>query len=101
MFYVAELAAIKIAVDIVQVAPQSYQKCVIYIDSQLTIKATTKPSQQSGQSILASVIDAFESLQGQYPSIEISLVWVPGHMNIVGNKEADKAAKEAVRSRSN
>jgi len=97
--YAAELVAIKLAVDIVQVAPQGYEKCVIYTDSQLAIKATTKPYQQSGQSILASVIDAFELLQGRHPGIKISLVWVPGHMDIVGNEEADKAAKEAARSR--
>ena len=61
--YAAELAAIKIAVDIIQSAPQSYKKCIIYTDSQSAIKSTAKPGQQSGQSILASVIDAFESLQ--------------------------------------
>jgi ribonuclease HI len=97
--YAAELAAIKLAVDIVQAAPRTYDKCVIYTDSQPAIKATAKPGQQSGQSILTSVIDAFETLQYQQPDIEISLVWVPGHMNIAGNEEADKAAKEAARSR--
>jgi ribonuclease HI len=97
--YAAELAAIKLAVDIVQAAPRTYDKCVIYTDSQPAIKATAKPGQQSGQSILTSVIDAFETLQDQQSDIEISLVWVPGHMNIAGNEEADKAAKEAARSR--
>ena len=97
--YAAELTAIKLASDIVQAAPQSYVKCVIYTDSQPAIKATAKPHKQSGQSILASVIDAFESLQGHQPGIEISLIWVPGHMDIAGNEEADKSAKEAARSR--
>ena len=77
----------------------TYDKCVIYTDSQPAIIATTKPGQQSGQSILTSVIDAFETLQSQQSDIEISLVWVPGHMDIAGNEEADKAAKEAARSR--
>ena len=97
--YAAELAAIKLGVDIVQSAPRNYEKCVIYTDSQSAIQATAKPRQQSGQSIIASVIDAFESLQVQQPDIRISLVWVPSHMDITGNEEADKAAKEAARSR--
>ena len=96
--YAAELAAIKLAVDIVQEAPRKYDKCVIYTDSQPAIKATTKPHQQSGQSILASVIDSLDSLKSHQPGIEITLAWVPGHKDIAGNEEADKAAKEAVRS---
>jgi hypothetical protein len=50
--------------------------------------------QQSGQSILASVIDAFHTLQYQQTGIEISLVWVTGHTDIA-NEEADSGAKEA------
>ena len=97
--YAAELAAIKLAADIVQAAPRTYTKSVIYTDSQPAIKATAKPGQQSGQLILTSVNDAFEALQHQQPGIEISLIWVPGHMDIAGNEEADRTAKEAARSR--
>jgi hypothetical protein len=63
--YAAELAAIKLSVDILQAALRTYDKCVIYTDSQPAIKVTAKPGQQSGQSILTSVIDAFEALQYQ------------------------------------
>jgi hypothetical protein len=54
---------------------------------------------QSGQGVLTSVIDAIESLQNQRPNINISVVWVPGHVDIAGNEEADKAAKQAAKSR--
>jgi hypothetical protein len=70
--HTAELVTIKLAADIVQTAnrtdivqtaTRTYKKCVIYTHSQPAIKATAKTCQQSGQSILASVIDAFEVLQ--------------------------------------
>ena len=97
--YAAELAAIKLAVGIVQTAPTAYEKCVIFADSQPAIKAITKPRQQSKQSILVSVIDALEELRAQQPDIKISIVWVPGHVGVAGNEEADKAAKEVAKSR--
>ena len=36
-------------------------------------------------------MDNLESLE----NVKISLVWIPGHMDIVGNKKADEAAKDA------
>jgi ribonuclease HI len=83
--YAAELAAIKLAVDIVQAARRNYDKCVIYTDSQPAIKATAKPGQQSGQSILTSVIDAFEALRYQQSDIEITLVWPMGAWSHCGH----------------
>jgi len=30
--------------------------------------------------------------------VSVSLEWIPGHMNIMGNEKADEAAKEAAKS---
>ena len=72
--YAVELTAIELAADITQFALQIYKQSVIYMDSQPTIKATAKPVQHSGQAILTSVLDAFESVQQQNSRIDISLI---------------------------
>lgn len=78
--YVAELFAIKIAVDMAVTSPPQYRKCVIYADSQPAIKASTSPSHQSGQSVICTVLDSIDSLKAQRPDTEISIVWIPGHI---------------------
>ena len=54
----------------------------------------------TGQSIIGSPLDTIDDLLTSQ-NIELEIVWVPGHMNIAGNEMADKAAKEAARSRTN
>jgi len=96
--YVAELYAVKLAIDMAQDLPTCYRKCVIYADSQPAIKATSSPSRQSGQSVICAVLESVDSLKSQQPDLEISLVWVPGHEDIPGNEKADEMAKEAAKS---
>ena len=97
--YVAELIAIKLAIEIAQTRATKYKNCVVYADSQSAIKATTNPGRQSGQEIIRDVLDTIETLQQEYPNIIISIIWIPGHMDIYGNEMADTAAKKAASER--
>src|SRR5438552_14887278 len=97
--YAAELYAVKLAIDIVQSSVTKYTNCTIYADSQAAIAATAKPRRQSGQSIICALLDNIDSLKSQQPNINISLIWIPGHMDIPGNEKVDQAAKEAAQSR--
>jgi ribonuclease HI len=97
--YVAELYAVKLAIDMAQDLPTRYSKCVIYADSQPAIKATSSPSRQSGQSVICAVLESVDSLKAQQPDLEISLVWVPGHEDIPGNEKADELAKDTPKSK--
>jgi hypothetical protein len=84
-----------LALQILCDEPQSrITHCIIYSDSQAGLQATMKPAKQSGQQIIKEFLDKAEHLQTQR-SITISLVWIPGHMDINGNEAADKAAKHA------
>jgi hypothetical protein len=83
------------AINIAHSAPDAYKKCIIYADSQPAIIATTKPSKQSGQAIIAEVLDNLDSLQACRPNLQVEIVWIPGHMDIEGNEMADQAAKKA------
>ena len=96
--YIAELSAIDLAIDIAYNTPQTFTKCQIYTDSQAAIKATTKPDQQSGQTILYNAITKIEKLSVE-KGMTIEIAWIPGHMDIEGNDKADKAAKGAALSK--
>ena len=96
--YVAEVTAMTLATEILRSTGKRYNKCVIYADSQPAIKAIAKPVKQSGQGIIQEVLDGIESLQSEQPNLTVSLEWIPGHMNIMGNEKADEAAKEAAKS---
>jgi ribonuclease HI len=93
--YAAEVTAINMAVDIAKKASETIENCVIYTDSQPAIIATTKPVKQSGQSIIAATLNNLESLQAQKPDLNVSIIWIPGHMEIPGNEKADEEAKKA------
>jgi ribonuclease HI len=92
--YVAELCAIQLATEIIKNNHQ-YTKCILYTDNQAAI--TVKPGQQSGQSIIPSILDAIEEVQ-QRPGFTMSIVWTPGHEDIPGNEQADSEAKKAAQS---
>ena len=47
------------------------------------------------------VLDSIEALKAEQPETKINIIWVPGHMDIEGNETADKAAKEAAKSKGN
>src|SRR5271169_797062 len=96
--YAAEVTAINMAVDIAKKANETIKHCIIYADSQPAIIATTKPVKQSGQSIIAETLKSLESLQEQKPDLKVSIIWIPGHMDIPGNEKADEEAKKAATS---
>jgi ribonuclease HI len=74
---------------------KKYSRCTTYV----AIKATANPRQQSGQLIVCSLLDTIDSLKVQHPDTNNELVWIPGHMNISGNKKTDGAAKETAKSK--
>jgi hypothetical protein len=76
---------------------RTYEKGVIYFDSQAAAKGLSKPNKQSGQQILLSTLQKIESVTALIPNI--TLIWIPGHMEIAGNENADEAAKEAAKSK--
>jgi ribonuclease HI len=95
--FAAELTAIHLAIRMLENVPQ-YTKCIIYVDSQAAIKAITSPGRQSGQSIIRAILDNVEELRRQNLNISISMVWIPGHEDILGNELVDIEAKKAAQT---
>ena len=65
----------------------------IFSDNQAVIKRIHKNSNSSGQEISYKLQQEAESLLST--NIQLHVCWVPGHMNIYGNEQADRAAKLA------
>ena len=96
--YSAETTAFELAADIALASPPSYTKCVIYADSKAAIQGINNPNKQSGQGVLISAVNKIQALVDMRNMV-IEIKWIPGHKDIDGNEEADKAAKEAAKSK--
>ena len=65
----------------------------IFSDNQAVIKRICKNSCSSDQKISYKMQDEAEALFSQ--NIQLHVCWVPGHVGIYGNEQADKAVKIA------
>jgi hypothetical protein len=65
----------------------------IFSDNQAAIQRICKNSKSSGQEITYKLHTEAELLLSQ--NIQLHICWVPGHVGIYGNEQADKAAKIA------
>jgi hypothetical protein len=72
------------------------ETCNIFSDSQAAIKALRNPRKQSGQSIINDILDEIDRLL--LTGINLTIRWIPGHLDIEGNEKADEAAKKAAQN---
>ena len=73
----------------------------MYLSSQITNPQSRRSRHQSGQYIIKQILDSINRIHDLEPTCTIHLEWVPGHMNIEGNEQADKAAKTAAAASNN
>ena len=88
--YVAELAAIHSALNIIEDKPPD--EYYIFTDSLSSIEAirSLQPTRQPSY-FISQIRKALNALEAR--SFRISMVWVPSHCSIPGNEEADTLAK--------
>ncbi|KAF4442705.1 reverse transcriptase [Fusarium austroafricanum] len=94
--YVGELQGISLALRIAQEDRSKgnrRSKILIYTDNQAAIRSTAKPKGKSGAYLLRNIAQQIDELRSQGLNTEIR--WVPAHVGIQGNEDADRAAKEA------
>jgi hypothetical protein len=72
-------------------AGDRFLSATIFTDSQAAIKSIRHPGRASGLQILSRILQAIEDLS----TLPVTIRWIPGHEGILGNEEADKAAKNA------
>jgi len=68
----------------------------IFSDSQAAIERVQKSSLEAGQTHVQAIEDWITKIKTKH-QVNIHLSWVPGHMNIMGNELADKAAKKGTK----
>lgn len=67
----------------------------ILLDNQAAIRGLEKCEPGKGQYLNRFFHSALAKLRISYPSLSITLVWIPGHLGITGNETADLEAKNA------
>ena len=96
--YAAELTAIQMAIELFTEKSVEHTNAYIFTDNQSAIQAVETPKRQSGQDITKKILDTIDKIHEAKPTCTIHIEWVPGHMNIEGNEQADQAAKTAATS---
>ena len=88
--FTAELSAIWAAIEIIKEQPP--QKFVIFSDSKSAIEALQHYCPKN--SLVQQIKYQFHKLYED--NINVELCWIPAHVGIVGNENADKAARAAI-----
>jgi ribonuclease HI len=91
--YGAELTAINLGITQWIDHRSAYPNCHIFTDSQAACASIEKPKRQSGQAIIAAILNQIDSVTNSGSQMKIT--WIPGHMEIEGNERADAEAKHA------
>jgi ribonuclease HI len=72
-------------------------KLLIYTDNQAAIRSSAKPKGKSGAYLLSDIAQRTQQLSSLGLPIEVQ--WIPAHVGIQGNEDADKAGHRVVRNR--
>ena len=99
--FAAELTAMDLAIEMIKRDNIPRSEYIIFADSQPSINAVVKPKKQSGQEIIQRILFKLEGLLLSIPNLNLTIEWIPGYMDIVGNERADEEAKKAARGKGN
>ena len=93
----AELQGIIMATDMTRTIKETRKQDLwavnIYVDNQAAIQAVANPGRQSGQYLLREVVQGINRLREA--GVQVQIHWIPAHVGVPGNEEADRAAKTA------
>ena len=87
--YSAELTAISVALS--KITSQPNREYTVYTDSQSALRAID--GFKSNHPLIIEIQERIHTLS--LKNVIINICWIPGHVGLEGNEEADKAAKAA------
>jgi ribonuclease HI len=97
LVYNGELEGATLALELAGRIAKPNQNIQTFVDNQAAILRLKTPSDKPGQAWQIRALYAGYQIKTKLASSTIN--WVPGHKDILGNEEADKAAKSATESR--
>ncbi|THC87471.1 hypothetical protein EYZ11_013085 [Aspergillus tanneri] len=91
--YVGELEGARMALE---QSSAGVTPITVFADSQAAILAMGNPKRPSGQYALREIYARVRELRQQGPAGEdVEIRWIPAHIGVEGNEQADMAAKDA------
>src|SRR5947207_4453726 len=90
--HAAELVGIHPAIKHWLSQPNPPTACQIYIDSQAAGDFLSQLKRPPAQSLIMAILDILDTAPLTH---HVKLIWIPGHIDIDGNEQADKEAKRA------
>ena len=96
LVYNSELEAITRATEYASSIVKEGDIFTVFSDNQAALLRLKTPSDNPGQSQQIRVIEASKTINSL--GANITLAWVPGHSDIIGNEKADELAKLATKS---
>ena len=90
--HAAELVGIHLAIKHWLRQPTPPKICQIYTDSKAAGASLSQLKRPPAQSLTKSILDTLDSAPQSH---HVKLTWIPGHVDIDGNEQADKEAKRA------
>ncbi len=92
--YTGELMAILLAGQLIK--ERKIQNAIICSDSYSAIVSIDNQKSESRPDLIMEILQNLFELKQSQSRIEVQFMWVPAHVGIKGNEEADKLAKQAV-----
>jgi ribonuclease HI len=69
----------------------------MYVDNQASILATQTKARNSGHYLLDILHTKLTRNKGKFHNLGVTIRWIPSHLEIEGNEEADRQAKQAAK----
>ena len=88
--FTAEICAIKEALDYIETLPDIHRKFVIFCDSKSVLESID--SQETKNPLMVDILDKIQYLI-QRLKYNIKFCWLPSHVGIRGNEQADLQAR--------
>jgi hypothetical protein len=91
-------ASLRIALSSAAIFMPTNQENALHIlaDNLSAVQRPIDPRPSPGQTIRLAIRNSLISMEETHPQVRVVVHWVPGHIGIDGNEEADELAKSAV-----
>jgi ribonuclease HI len=100
--YEGEVVGGIMAQELLHKEVRGFGRCVsMYIDNQASIKSTRSIKPAPGHYLVDILHDKVSRSKKKFRNLDITIRWIPSHLEVEGNEEADRQAKRAAKGHAN